>query len=66
MIKRIRPAKEYKVLYAYGPFLKGDIIQPTGIYRDMLIARGLIEELKEDEEEHKMKVSVKETRKAKS
>jgi len=48
MIKRLRPVKEFRVLKAYGPFLKDDVIQPTGIYRDRLLALGLIEEIKEN------------------
>ena len=44
---RSRPIKLFRVLAAYGPYVKGALIQPTGLYRDMLLRRGLIEEVKE-------------------
>ncbi len=47
-VERKRPIKQYKVLIAYGPYRKGDKIQPTGMFRDVLIRRGLIEEVKDE------------------
>lgn len=42
---RKRPVKQFRVLHAYGPYVKGQLIQPTGMYRDVLVRRGLIEEV---------------------
>ena len=47
-LTRTRPIKMFVVLQAYGAYHKGDRIQPTGLYRDMLLRKGLIAELKED------------------
>jgi len=44
-VERKRPIKQYKVLIAYGPYRKGDKIQPTGMFRDVLLRRGLIAEV---------------------
>lgn len=47
VIERKRPLKQFRVVQAYGPYRKGDLIQPTGMYRDVLVRRGLIEEVKD-------------------
>ncbi len=47
-VERKRPIKQFVVLQAHGPYRKGDKIQPTGLYRDVLLKRGLIEEIKDD------------------
>lgn len=39
------PKKQFRVKLAYGPYQKGAIIEPTGVYRDMLLSKGLIEPL---------------------
>lgn len=44
------PVKSFRVLQAYGPYSKGAIIQPTGILRQALLQRKLIEEVLEDPE----------------
>jgi hypothetical protein len=41
MKERIPPA--YRVLKPIGPYSKGAIIRPTGIYRDALLERKVIE-----------------------
>jgi len=46
-IERQRPVKQFRVVTAYGPYRKGDLIQPTGMYRDVLVRRGVIEEVKD-------------------
>ena len=48
-IARKRPLKMFEVVQAYGGYRKGDRIQPTGMYRDVLKNRGLIREVTEDE-----------------
>lgn len=48
MIERKRPIKQYRVTQAFGPYIKGALIQPTGMYRDVLLKRGQIEEVVED------------------
>lgn len=45
--ERQRPIKQFRVLQAYGPYVKGQLIQPTGMYRDVLVRRGVIEEVKD-------------------
>ena len=45
--ERRRPIKQFEVIVAYGPYRVGDKIQPTGLYRDALLRRGLIKEIKE-------------------
>lgn len=47
-IRRVRPLPQYRVLLAVGPYRKGDIIQPVGVYRDALLARKLIEKLPDE------------------
>ena len=42
-----RPKIRYRVVRPYGPFVRGQVIEPTGLYRDTLIARGLIERFEE-------------------
>jgi len=44
-IERKRPMKVFRVIQAFGPYSKGARIQPTGMYRDVLVRRGLIEEI---------------------
>lgn len=48
---RVRPIKQFKVIVAYGPYRVGDKIQPTGMYRDVLLKRGLIQEVIDEPEE---------------
>jgi len=48
--ERKRPIKQFRVLAAFGPYIVGAKIQPTGIYRDTLLRRGVIEEVKDDAE----------------
>lgn len=48
VIERKRPVKQFRVKQAYGPYRKGDLIHPTGLYRDVLLNRGLIEEVKDE------------------
>ena len=43
--ERRRPMKVFRVISAFGPYSKGDQIQPTGMYRDVLVRRGVIEEI---------------------
>lgn len=47
-IERKRPIKQFTVKVAHGPYRVGDKIQPTGMYRDVLLRRGLIEEVKDE------------------
>jgi hypothetical protein len=47
-VERVRPIKQFVVVMAYGPYRVGDKIQPTGMYRDVLVRRGLIREVKDD------------------
>lgn len=42
-VQRIRPLKQFRVIVAHGPYRVGDIIQPTGTYRQALLARQIIE-----------------------
>lgn len=41
-VVRVRPLKQFRVVVAYGPYRVGDIIQPTGMYRSVLLARQII------------------------
>jgi len=41
--------KAFRVRVAYGPYVKGQIIQPTGMYRQLLLSRQLIEEVKDEQ-----------------
>lgn len=43
-----RPQKLFRVVRAHGPYVVGDTMQPTGMYRQQLIAQGVIEEVKDD------------------
>lgn len=43
--ERVRPIKQFEVIVAYGPYLVGQKIQPTGLYRDILLRRGVIKEV---------------------
>lgn len=45
---RKRPVKQFRVKVAYGPYRVGDLIQPTGIFRDVLMRKGVIEEVKDE------------------
>jgi len=45
--ERKRPIKMFKALTAFGPYRVGDTLQPTGMYRDVLLRRGWIEEIKD-------------------
>lgn len=47
-VERKRPIKMFVVKVAHGPYRVGDKIQPTGMYRQVLLMRGLIEEVKEE------------------
>jgi len=53
-LTRTRPIKMFVVLQAYGAYRKGDRIQPTGLYRDMLLRKGLIAELKDETKEDRL------------
>lgn len=44
-VPRQRPLKMFRVVTAFGPYQVGAMIQPTGIYRDALLQRKLIEEV---------------------
>lgn len=46
-VERKRPIKQFRVIQAFGPYRKGDVVQPTGMYRDVLAKRGLIEEVQD-------------------
>ena len=47
-VERKRPIKMFKAVKAFGPYRVGDTLQPTGMYRDILLRRGLIEEVKDE------------------
>jgi hypothetical protein len=49
-VERRRPVKMFEVIIAHGPYRVGDRIQPTGMYRDVLMRRGLIREVKDEPE----------------
>jgi hypothetical protein len=44
VVQRRQKAK-YRLVKAYGPYARGEIIEPTGEYRAALLARGIIEKL---------------------
>ena len=46
-IVRQRPMKMFRVIVAHGPYSVGAKIQPTGIYRERLVAMKYIEEIKD-------------------
>ena len=46
--ERKRPIKQFRAVKSFGPYRVGDKLQPTGLYRDVLIKRGLIEEIKDE------------------
>lgn len=46
-VERVRPIKMFEVVVAYGPYRVGDKVQPTGLYRDVLLRRGVIREVPE-------------------
>ena len=43
-----RARKRYRVTKPYGPYVRGQYIEPTGVMRDVLLARGLIERVEDD------------------
>lgn len=47
-VERIRPVKQFRATIAFGPYSKGALMQPTGIYRETLVRRGYIEEVKDE------------------
>jgi hypothetical protein len=47
-VGRNRPMKLFEVIQAYGPYVKGDLIQPTGMYREVLVKQGRIKEVIQD------------------
>ena len=46
-VERKRPMKMFRVISSFGPYVVGDKIQPTGMYRDVLVRRGVIQEITE-------------------
>lgn len=46
-VERKRPMKMFRVVSSFGPYVVGSMIQPTGMYRDILIRRGVIVEVTE-------------------
>ena len=42
-----RPKKQFRVVVPYGPYRTGDLIEPTGVYRSALLAKGVIEPMEE-------------------
>lgn len=49
VVERNRPKKLFRAKIAFGPYSKGATLQPTGIYRDMLLRKGFIEEVADAE-----------------
>lgn len=47
-VERTRPIKQFRAIVAFGPYSKGAKMQPTGIYRDTLLRKGFIEEVKDE------------------
>lgn len=47
-VTRDRPMKQFRAVVAFGPYSKGALMQPTGIYRETLLKRGFIEEVKDE------------------
>ena len=47
-VARVRPQKQFRAVMAFGPYSKGALLQPTGIYRETLVRRGYIEEVKDE------------------
>lgn len=47
-VERKRPIKQFRARVAFGPYRVGDKLQPTGLYRDVLLKRGVIEEVKDE------------------
>jgi hypothetical protein len=48
VVERNRPKKLFRAKIAFGPYSKGAVLQPTGIYRDTLLRKGFIEEVKDE------------------
>lgn len=48
VVERSRPKKLFRAKIAFGPYSKGAKLQPTGIYRDMLLRKGVIEEITDE------------------
>lgn len=46
-IERIRE-KWFRAIVPFGPYSKGALLKPTGIYRQTLLARKFIEEVNDD------------------
>ena len=49
IVTRVRPLKSFRVIRPHGNYVKGAIIQPTGIYRDVLLKKGVIVEIKDED-----------------
>jgi len=47
-VERVRPIKQFRAIVAFGPYSKGALLQPTGIYRETLVRRRFIEEVKDE------------------
>jgi len=47
-VERIRPMKTFRVCKVYGNYAKGAIMQPTGMLRDILLRKGIIEEITDE------------------
>jgi hypothetical protein len=45
---RRRPNQRFRVKMPFGPYSKGHIFEPTGEYRRVLLARGLIEPVEDE------------------
>ncbi len=47
-VVRVRPQKQFRAIMAFGPYSKGALLQPTGVYRETLIRKGYIEEVTDE------------------
>lgn len=47
-VERVRPMKQFRAIVAFGPYSKGALLQPSGIYRETLIRKGYIEEVRDE------------------
>jgi hypothetical protein len=47
-VERIRPMKTFRVLKVHGNYAKGALMQPTGMLRDILLRKGIIEEVTDE------------------
>jgi hypothetical protein len=50
MTTHVKPIPRFKIVRAYGYYSVGQIIEPTGMLRDGLIAGGYIEPVREQRE----------------